>query len=107
MTAGHGPAHERRSGTGPSAPQDAGPGRSPGGTRARAGDDTVADDCAMDFLSELDDVLWILEDTTSRVPEVAFRHAADKAGHVRELRRLLHRAHVVLVAWERELEAGD
>jgi hypothetical protein len=104
VTAGRGSPRERRADPEPRGPE----GAPTGGTRAwpvgdTTADDTAADDCAMDFLSGLDDVLWILEDTMRGDPELDFRHATNKALHVRELRRILYRTHVVLVAWEREL----
>jgi hypothetical protein len=69
--------------------------------RARTAGDTVADDCAMDVLGELDEVLWLAEEFTAG-GENSFRHARRKAEHVREFRRVLHRLHMVLAAWERE-----
>jgi hypothetical protein len=65
----------------------------------------VADDCAMGFLSGLEELLWALEETQG-ASEIAFRHATGKAEHVREFRRILDRLHVVLVAWEDDLGTG-
>jgi hypothetical protein len=58
------------------------------------------------FLNGLQEVLWLLEETQEGPPEITFRHATGKAEHVRELRRILHRLHAVLVAWEHDLSAG-
>lgn len=61
--------------------------------------DTSADDCALDFLCDLDESLWILEDTR-RAEGNAFRDAARQRDHINELRRLLRRLHDVLLDWE-------
>jgi hypothetical protein len=66
---------------------------------ARVADDTVADDAAEAFLSELDEALWVLE-RVQRAEETAFEHAARKADHIEDFRRLLYRLHLVLSEWE-------
>lgn len=73
--------------------------------RARTADDTVADDCAMGFLGELDEALWILAETRE-AGENAFAHATRKTDHIEEFRRVLYRLHVVLAEWEQEAATG-
>lgn len=70
--------------------------------RARTAADTVADDCATGFLGELDEALWLLEETHEGA-ENAFAHAARPADHIADLRRVLYRLHVVLADWEQEV----
>ncbi|MDL4772357.1 MULTISPECIES: hypothetical protein [Thermomonosporaceae] len=74
-------------------------------TGRRADRDTQADDCALDFLRDLDESLWILEEAR-RAAANAFRHSARGHDHVAELRRLLRRLHAVLVDWEVEIRTG-
>jgi hypothetical protein len=72
---------------------------------AGTADDTVADDCAVGFLDELDETLWLL----GEVPVAAassFAHAARKADHIEEFRRLIYRLHVLLACWEQEAATG-
>jgi hypothetical protein len=61
--------------------------------------DTVADDAAEGFLSEVDEALWIFTEV-QEAEENSFPHAARKADHIEDLRRLLYRLHLVLVEWE-------
>ncbi|MFC6934033.1 hypothetical protein ACFQHO_29255 [Actinomadura yumaensis] len=68
--------------------------------------DTSADDCALDFLCDLDESLWILEDTR-RAEGNAFRDAARQRDHINELRRLLRRLHDVLLDWETDALSPD
>jgi hypothetical protein len=74
--------------------------------RARMADDTVADDCAMGFLGELDEALWVLEEM-HEAAENAFAHVARPADHIADLRRVLYRLHVVLADWEQEVTTGE
>jgi hypothetical protein len=74
-------------------------------SRDRRAEDTVADDYAMTFLSELDEVLSIVEEIQG-VRENAFGHAVRKDEHVRDFRRVLFRLHVLLATWEQEADAG-
>jgi hypothetical protein len=71
---------------------------------ARELHDTMADDAAEGFLSELDEALWIFMEV-QEAEENSFPHAARKAHHIEGLRRLLYRLHLVLVDWE-ETAAG-
>ena len=71
---------------------------------SRALADTVADDAAEGFLSELDEALWIFEEVQA-AEENCFVHATRKADHIEDFRRLLYRLHLVLVDWE-EVAAG-
>jgi hypothetical protein len=66
---------------------------------ARELHDTVADDAAEGFLSELDEALWIFAQV-QEAEEHSFSHAARKADHIEDLRRLLYRLHLVLADWE-------
>jgi hypothetical protein len=66
---------------------------------ARELHDTVADDAAEGFLSEIDEALWIFTEV-QEAEENSFPHAARKADHIEDLRRLLYRLHLVLVEWE-------
>lgn len=99
--------------TGPRNPRPGPPGDASGRSadpslRIRAGTaaDTVADDHAMTFLDELDESLWVLGEIRHS-DELAFRHAARKADHVVDLRRVLHRLLAVLDDWEREADTGE
>jgi hypothetical protein len=74
------------------------------GMRARTLDDTVADDAAEGFLSELDEALWIFEEI-QQAEENTFAHAARQAEHIEAFRRILYRLHLALVDWE-EVAAG-
>ena len=74
--------------------------------RDRTADDTMADDCAMGFLGELDEALWILTET-QEAGENAFAHATRKIDHIEEFRRILYRLHVVLADWEQEVASGE
>jgi hypothetical protein len=65
----------------------------------RTARDTVADDCAEGFLSELDEILWVLQDIT-QAEQNQFRLATRKTDHIEDLRRLLYRLHRVLTGWE-------
>ncbi|MCW2941407.1 MAG: hypothetical protein JWN00_4392 [Actinomycetia bacterium] len=73
--------------------------------QVRTAHDTVADDCAEGFLGELDEALWLL-DEIEEADENAFAHAARKADHVAEFRRVLYRLHLVLTDWEQSAQAG-
>ncbi|MFI0451339.1 hypothetical protein [Actinomadura sp. 6N118] len=66
-----------------------------------AGQDSPADDCALDLLCDLDESLWIYEDARRADPN-AFRNAIRQSDHVNELRRVLYRLHHTLVEWEAE-----
>lgn len=66
---------------------------------ARELHDTVADDSAEGFLGELDEALWVFTEV-QETEETSFAHAARKADHIEDLRRLLYRLHLVLVDWE-------
>ncbi|MFI6518317.1 hypothetical protein ACIBF1_22365 [Spirillospora sp. NPDC050679] len=66
-----------------------------------AGADTTADDCAADFLMDVEESLDLLADAC-RAPANAFANAARPQHHVTELRRLLHRLHALLIEWETE-----
>jgi hypothetical protein len=74
--------------------------------RARTAADTVADDCAMGFLGELDEALWVLEEMYEAA-ENAFAQATRKTDHITDLRRVLYRLHVVLADWEQEVTTGE
>lgn len=67
--------------------------------RARTLDDTMADDAAEGFLSELDEALWIFEEV-QQAEENTFVHATRRAEHIEDFRRILYRLHLVLVDWE-------
>jgi hypothetical protein len=71
---------------------------------ARELHDTIADDAVEGFLGELDEALWIFAEV-QEAEEHSFAHAARKADHIEDLRRLLYRLHLVLVDWE-EVAAG-
>jgi hypothetical protein len=73
---------------------------------ALTADDTVADDCAMGFLGELTEALWIL-DEIQEADENAFRHATRKTDHIGEFRRVIYRLHEVLADWEQEAAAVE
>ncbi|WP_067483472.1 hypothetical protein [Actinomadura hibisca] len=70
----------------------------PGGRTAA---DTTADDCAADFLTDVEESLDILTDAC-RAPANAFTNATRPRDHVAELRRLLLRLHALLLNWEAE-----
>lgn len=67
--------------------------------RRRTEHDMIADDCAEGFLTELEEVLWVMQEM-QRADEHAFRHSVRKADHIEAFRRVLHRLHLVLTDWE-------
>ncbi|MBO2447013.1 hypothetical protein J4573_07925 [Actinomadura barringtoniae] len=90
-------------GSGPGPGPGPGPGSGPGsGSGSGSGSgDTLADDCAMELLGDLDESLWIYDDVR-RVDGHAFRHARRQDDHAEEMRRILYRLHRILVDWEAE-----
>lgn len=79
--------------------------RVPIGRHMLSGDETVADDLAMNLLDDLDEVLWVYRET-ERLDGHDFGSAVRRRDHVAELRRLLYRLHRLLVEWE-ECESAD